>query len=64
MRPTLMLAAVALAALPLNTSWAGEGTAATPDTAALLQRLEEQEQRIRVLERRLERLQPDQYSRS
>jgi phosphate-selective porin OprO/OprP len=49
-----MLAGVALAALPLTTSWADEGAVAAPDTAALLQRLEEQEQRIRVLERRLE----------
>jgi phosphate-selective porin OprO/OprP len=54
MRPTLILAGVALAALPLTTSWADAGAAAPPDTAALLQRLEEQEQRIRVLERRLE----------
>jgi len=51
----LGLAGAALAFVPFTPALAQEAPdAATPDSAALLQRLEEAEQRIRVLERKLE----------
>jgi phosphate-selective porin OprO/OprP len=51
----LALAGAAMALVPFTHALAQETPgAATPDSAALLQRLEEAEQRIRVLERKLE----------
>jgi phosphate-selective porin OprO and OprP len=56
MRLRIGLAAAVLSALPTGLALAQEQAAgtATPDVAALLQRIEEQEQRLRVLERKLE----------
>jgi phosphate-selective porin OprO/OprP len=51
MRIRIGLATAALTILPLNAALAQEQQ---PDVAALLQRIEEQEQRLRVLERKLE----------
>lgn len=48
------VAGVAAALLPLSPALAQEAQSAPADTAALLQRLEETEQRLRVLERQLE----------
>jgi phosphate-selective porin OprO/OprP len=53
MRLQLGLAGVAMALIPLSAALAQDAPAAT-DTAALLQRLEEAEQRIKSLERKLE----------
>lgn len=58
MRHRSSLAAVAMAWAPLSTALAQ--TPSGPDTAALLQRLEEAEQRIRILERKLENQQEAQ----
>ncbi len=48
------LAGAALAVVPLSAAFAQAAPAPSTDTAALLQRLEEAENRIKVLERRLE----------
>lgn len=54
MRFRIGLAAAALTLLPASLALAQDQGTATPDVAALLQRIEEQEQRLRVLERKLE----------
>jgi phosphate-selective porin OprO and OprP len=54
MRLQLGLAGAAMALIPLSAALAQDAAPAAPDAAALLQRLEEAEQRIKVLERKLE----------
>src|SRR5690242_11845829 len=54
MRLRFGLAGAAMALIPLSAALAQDATPAAPDAAALLQRLEEAEQRIKVLERKLE----------
>jgi phosphate-selective porin OprO/OprP len=54
MRLQLGLAGAAMALIPLSAALAQEAAPVATDTAALLQRLEEAEQRIKVLERKLE----------
>ena len=54
MKPTLIWASLVLAVLPPAAALADEPAAAATDTTTLEQRFEQQEQRIRVLERKLE----------